>query len=81
MAHGWEDRFKDLLAEILRVKYELSEVTKVTWYEEESYETGYCETCSYKVHELTVGYQVEDGSTHTFNMEGKMSDFFYDPTE
>ena len=79
MANGWEERFNALLAEILRVKYELADVVKVTWFEEDSYETGGCETCSYMVHELTVGYEDSDGNRHTFNIEGTMSDFLYEP--
>lgn len=80
MANGWEERFHALLAEILRVKYELPDVEKVTWFKEDSYETGVCETCAYTIHELTVGYEDFEGYGQTFNVEGTMSDFLYEPT-
>jgi len=81
MAHGWEERFHAILAEILRVKYDVEDVKKVLWFDEGSYYSGGCETCGYTIHELTVGYEDSEGVKHTFMIEGEMSDFFYEPTE
>jgi len=67
-------RFMEFLAEILREEEELEDVAYVTSYFEDSYDIGYCETCSYIVHEIHVTYVTTDGDEKTHMISGSMSD-------
>lgn len=67
-------RFKAFLAEILRDDYDLKDVAEVTSYYEDSYDIGYCETCSYIVHEIHVTYSTFDGEEKTHVISGSMSE-------
>jgi hypothetical protein len=66
-------RFLEFLADILRDEG-VTGVERVTDYEETSYDIGYCETCSYIVHELWITYVSEDGDTYVHKLSGTMSD-------
>lgn len=66
-------RFLEFLAEILREEEEL-DVAEVTSYYEDSYDIGYCETCSYIVHEIVVTYLDSRGEEKTYIVSGSMSD-------
>jgi hypothetical protein len=66
-------RFLAFLAEIMREDEEM-DVVEVTSFYEDSYDIGYCETCSYIVHEIVVSYVDSRGDEKTHTISGSMSD-------
>lgn len=68
-------RFKEFLAEILRNDEGLEDVAQVTSYFEDSYDIGYCETCSYIVHEIVITYLTVSGEEKTYKLDGNMADW------
>lgn len=69
------ERFYAFLAEILRNDEGLTDVKAVTGYDENSYEEGCCQTCSYTVHEVDVYYVDYDGNAQSYNLSGRLSDW------
>lgn len=67
-------RFLGFLGEILKDEYEVEDLAEVTSFYEDSYDIGYCDTCSYTRHEIVVTYVTTDGETKTETISGSMSD-------
>jgi hypothetical protein len=74
MREDRRERFLEFLADILRDEG-LADVVSVKEYYEDSYDIGYCETCSYIVHEIVITYENIDGVDVVYKLSGTMSDF------
>jgi len=74
MREDVQKRFLSFLGEILKDEYGVEDLAEVKSFYEDSYDIGYCETCSYIVHEIVVTYVSNDGDEKTETISGSMSD-------
>lgn len=74
----WEqrqNRYLAYVATVLREKRPDLDIVEVTYVDENTYQGGYCETCSYTEHELTVCYTDGDGEKHSLEFSTTLQDF------
>jgi C4-type Zn-finger protein len=73
---AWKESFYEALAEYIRDNaYGSRDVAKVTSFEEETIESGYCETCYYESTEVWVYYEDSDGKAKKYEYYGNMAEF------
>jgi hypothetical protein len=77
---AWKESFYEALAEYIR-NSGYTDVAKVTRFEEETVESGYCETCYYESTEVWVYYETSEGVSLRFEYYGNMAEFIRDLTD
>lgn len=73
------EQFKEAVRQF--VERETDErVAEITGWDEDSYESGGCETCAWTTYEVQISYLTEGGRHRTYNYDGRFTALLYELT-